>query len=55
MPDFQWFADTLRAQNRSPMTIESYRLTLDTFDRLLGEKGHARDTASVTRAQVQAS
>src|SRR4051795_3440557 len=53
MSDFQWFADTLRAQNRSPMTIESYRLTLATLDRFLTDHGHARDTPSVTRANVQ--
>lgn len=42
MSDFQWFGDTLRSQNRSPHTIESYRLTLDTFDRYLESQGLAR-------------
>lgn len=53
MSDFQWFADTLQAQNRSKMTIESYRLTLDTSDRYLADEGLTRDTASVVRANVQ--
>jgi hypothetical protein len=50
----EWFADTLRAKNRSTQTIESYRLTLATFDRSLADSGQPRDTAQVTRPMVQA-
>ena len=54
MSDLQWFADTLRAKNRSAQTIESYRLTLATFDRFLGDNGYPCDTPSITRQAVQA-
>src|SRR5450759_4694751 len=53
MSDYQWFADTLRSQNRSPQTIESYRQTLDAFDRYLDGQGLIRSTVEVTRAHVQ--
>jgi site-specific recombinase XerD len=53
MSDYQWFADTLRSQNRSPQTIESYLQTLDAFDRYLDSLGVVPSTVTVTRQHVQ--
>ncbi|MBI2762385.1 MAG: site-specific integrase [Chloroflexi bacterium] len=54
MADLSWWSDTLRAKNRSGATIESYRLTLATFDRFLSAHGYPRATAQITRQMVQA-
>lgn len=54
MSDLAWWSDTLRAKNRSAATIESYRLTLATFDRFLHEHGYPRSTDEITRQHVQA-
>ena len=55
MSDFQWFADTLRARNSSPSTVESYRLTLATLDRFLGRpRAPAKHWRRSTRAMLQA-
>jgi site-specific recombinase XerD len=53
MSDMAWWADVLRAKNRSGATIESYRLTLSTFDRFLSDRGYPRATDEITRQHVQ--
>ncbi len=54
MADLAWWSDALRAKNRSGATIESYALTLATFDRFLAEHGYPRSTDEITRQHVQA-
>ena len=54
MADLAWWSDTLRAKNRSGATIESYRLTLATFDRFLADQGYPRSTDEISRQHVQA-
>ena len=54
MSAFLYWKDVLVSENRSPLTIESYRLTLATFDGFLAERGHSREVDEITKADVQA-
>lgn len=53
MSDLSFWCDDLRARNKSAATIESYTLTLSTFERFLLDRGYPVETSEITRQHVQ--
>ena len=54
LSDLVMYEHHLAARHRSPRTLESYRLTLEQFDRFLTDAEHTRRTEDVTRHDVTA-
>jgi integrase/recombinase XerC len=48
------FTETLRAQNRSPMTVKSYREAVDQFAAFLAERGLPVEPEEIRRTHVEA-
>lgn len=51
LSDLVMYEHHLAARHRSPRTLESYRLTLEQFDRFLTDAEHTRQTEDATRHQ----
>jgi len=55
LSDLVMYEHHLATRHRSPRSLESYRLTVEQFDRFLTDAEHSRRTEDLTRHDVTTS